>query len=129
LNNATSIIRHWWLVCSTIQALSNQYLVEGRKSFSFNGQSVTLDVDITSFLQGRYSELEGAWEGQAYQVKDQLKNYDLNGGDGNADVGKFVSGVVGVSLGPASQLGSGVVNNSYALRQMASIGSWYRNTY
>lgn len=105
MTNATGPIKHWWFVCSTISALRNMYMLEGQRAFSFSGQSVTLDVDMTQYLQSLMGDLSSAWDADKLSFKTQLKQYGLSGGDGNMDYAKFQAGAVGLSMGPASNFG------------------------
>lgn len=105
MSNATGAIRHWWFICSIISALQNMYMLEGQRSFSFSGQSVTLDVDITNYLQSLMDGLKGDWDSEKLSFKQQLKQYGLTSGDGNMAYAKFQAGTVGLSLGPASNFG------------------------
>lgn len=105
MTNATGAIKYWWFTCSIICALRNMYLLEGQRSFSFSGQSVTLDVDITNYLQSVMSDLQSSWDSDKLSFKQQLKQYGLSGGDGNMDYARFQAGAVGLSLGPASNFG------------------------
>jgi hypothetical protein len=104
MTNAQSAIYHWWMTCSIVIALRNQYLVEGNRSFQFQGQQVTLDVDITQYLQSMADTLQGQIDNEMLRFKQQLKNYGLSGGDGSMG-GKFQVGAVGLSMNPASNLG------------------------
>lgn len=103
--NATGAIRHWWFICSIISALQNMYLLEGQRSFNFSGQSVSLDVDVTNYLQTVLDSLKGDWDSQKLAFKQQLKQYGLTSGDGNMAFARFQAGTVGLSLGPASNFG------------------------
>lgn len=105
MTNAKGPIKHWWFVCSTICALRNMYMLEGQRSFSFSGQSVTLDVDMTQYIQSLMSELTSAWDADKLSFKTQLKQYGMSGGDGNMDNLRFQAGAVGLSMGPASNFG------------------------
>lgn len=103
--NATDGIRYWWYICSIICALRSMYMYEGQRSFNFSGQSVTLDVDITPYLQSMADTLQGQWDSEKLTFKQQLKQYGLTGGDGNMATASFQYGAVGLSLGPASNFG------------------------
>lgn len=105
MENATQGIRYWWYICSIICALRSMYMYEGQRSFSFSGQSVTLDVDITQYLQSMADTLQGQWDSDKLAFKQQLKQYGLVGGDGNMATASFQYGAVGLSLGPASNFG------------------------
>ena len=105
MTNATEGIRYWWFICSIISALRSMYMYEGQRSFSFSGQSVTLDVDITQYLQSMADTLQGQWDSEKLAFKQQLKQYGLTGGDGNMANASFQFGAVGLTLGPASNFG------------------------
>ena len=103
--NATGAIRHWWFICSIISALRNMYILEGQRAFSFSGQSVTLDVDMTQYIQSLLSDLQGQWDSEKLTFKQQLKQYGLVSGDGNMNNAKFQVGALGLTMNPASNFG------------------------
>jgi hypothetical protein len=105
MTNATGAIRHWWFICSIISALRNMYLLEGQRSFSFSGQSVSLDVDITQYLQTLLSDLQGQWDSEKLSFKQQLKQYGLVSGTGDMSYAKHQVGALGITMNPASNLG------------------------
>lgn len=104
LTNPQGAIYHWWMMCSIVMALQNQYLVEGLRSFSFSGQQVTLDIDVTQYIASIKDDLKGRIDNELKGFKTQLKTYGLTGGDGNMS-GKFQVGALGLTLNPASNLG------------------------
>lgn len=103
--NANGAIRHWWFVCSVISALRNMYSLEGQRSFNFSGQSVSLDVDITQYIDTLKSDLQGQWDSEKLSFKQQLKQYGLVSGDGNMNNAKFQAGALGLTMNPASNFG------------------------
>lgn len=103
--NANGAIRHWWFVCSVISALRNMYSLEGQRSFNFSGQSVSLDVDITQYIDTLKSDLQGQWDSDKLSFKQQLKQYGLVSGDGNMNNAKFQAGALGLTMNPASNFG------------------------
>ena len=56
--NAMGAVRELWLIQSEILALQAQFLMEAEKSFSFQGQAITLDVDRTQYLDNMESKLQ-----------------------------------------------------------------------
>lgn len=104
LTNAQGAIYHWWMTCSIVMALRNQYLVEGMRSFQFSGQQVTLDIDVTQYLSSIADQFQGQIDNGMLSFKQQLKNYGISGGDGSMN-GKFQVGALGLSMSPASNLG------------------------
>lgn len=111
MTNSVSANHYFWMTCSEIRALRNQYLVEGMRSFNFSGQSVTLDVDVTQYLESVASALQSEVDQNLIPYKKQLKEYNITGGDGSAIPGvtgqRRQSGAVGISMGPASNIGYG----------------------
>ena len=105
MTNATGAIRHWWFMCSIISALRNMYILEGQRAFSFSGQSVTLDVDMTQYIQSLLSDIQGQWDSDKLAFKQQLKQYGLVSGDGNMDNAKYQVGALGLTMNPASNFG------------------------
>lgn len=103
--NATDGIKYWWFICSLICALRAMYMYEGQRAFNFSGQSVSLDVDMTQYLQSMADTLQGQWDSDKLSFKQQLKQYGLTNGDGNMAVANFQFGAVGLQLGPASNFG------------------------
>lgn len=113
MTQATDAIRYWWSICSIICALRNMYMLEGQRSFSFSGQSVSLDVDITQYLESLKSDLLGQWDSDKLSFKQQLKSYGMTGGNGNMANARFQAGSLGLSLGPASNLGGYYFGRSF----------------
>lgn len=105
MTNATGAIRHWWFICSIISALRNMYILEGQRAFSFSGQSVTLDVDMTQYIQSLLSDLQGQWDSDKLSFKQQLKQYGLVSGTGDMAYAKFQVGALGLTMNPASNFG------------------------
>lgn len=102
--DATQGIRHYWMICSIIWALRNRYLLEGLRSFSFSGQSVSLDVDTTQYLEGLASTLSGEWDSAKDSFKTQLKTYGLVGGSGNMNQARLQIGALGINMSPATNM-------------------------
>ena len=99
---AASTIRYWWLMCSQAYALRILYLAEGMRSFNFSTQSISLDVDLTQYIESQASALESAIESGLPQLKQTLHKRGALGGDGS--LGSIapgrVSAAVGITHGP-----------------------------
>lgn len=101
--NAKGAIRYWWLVCSQIVALRTRFLEEAESSFDFSGQAVTLNVDITGYLDSLASNLESQLEAQLIPLKRQFHKRGILAGDGSTV--SFVArtrGAAGISASPVS---------------------------
>lgn len=72
-----------WLLCSSYYLLTAQIQAEGASAFDFSGQSVTLNVDRTQYLESAIGRLEGLIENTVKPFKKTLVKTGVTGGDGN----------------------------------------------
>lgn len=101
MTGATGPIRNFWMICSRITALRVRYLEEGLTTFQYGGAAVTLDVDVTQFLDAAASALESQLD-QLGRLKRQLHNQGTTEGVGAYQLGSRMVGAVGISYGPAT---------------------------
>ena len=98
--DATGPIRKLWLSCSQYEALRTRYLEEGLNNFSYNGASVTLDVDVTQFLESQASTLETKIQEASQKLKINLHYKGLVAGPGKWTTRTSSYGATGHSLSP-----------------------------
>lgn len=72
-----------WITCSCHCLLSSQIQAEGASSFDFSGQSVSLNMDRTSVIEGTLSRLENTLDNVVKPFKKQLIKSGVTGGSGN----------------------------------------------
>jgi hypothetical protein len=108
MTNAKGPVRYFWIKYAEIHALRSQFLAEGEKTFNFQGQAISLDVDRTQF----YSQLADNWQtlldNEVKPVKQNLIKKGVLGGDGDTSViglGHGAIGSVGITITPATQFG------------------------
>lgn len=90
MTQATGGVREFWLSYSEIEALRAQYLAEGEKSFDFQGQAISLNVDRTQYYQGLADSIQ---QGLSDSVRDYKKNLQIKGlTSGNGDVANATAG-------------------------------------
>lgn len=108
--------RHWWLVCSQIAALRSRYLEEAESTFDFSGQAVSLNVDITSLIDGLVGQLESQVDGQLIPFKMQMGTKGLTVGTGQYSSLNTVFGSVGLSQSAIARPGIQSVRNLFLVR-------------
>jgi hypothetical protein len=116
MTNALGGIREFWLLYAEKMSIDSQYLLEGEKSFNFQGAAISLDVDRTGFLDSMSSKIQGILDNEVKPFKQNLimKGYssgDGSGLNGDGDFSKTSKGAlgsVGILITPAS-LYSGVI--------------------
>jgi len=99
---ATGPIRAQWLICAQVTALRTRYLEEGLASFSYGGASVTLDQDLTQYLESQASTLEQRIEQELPTLKKELNVRGITHGSGKWDIRNHHIGVLGTSGSPVS---------------------------
>lgn len=102
MTEAEGPIRDLWLVCSQVEALRTRYLEEGLTTYSYGGASVTLDVDVTTFLESQASTLETRITDEGQRLKTSLHTRGVRGGSGKWSTKNFVTGAAGRTIGIAS---------------------------
>jgi len=103
---ARDVIRHWWLEGSKISALKSMYLREGARTFDFAGQSVTLNSDITQYIDTLANSISEGFNTEVPLLKRHLHQRGITGGDGATTRGSN-TGALQLTLGPASNIGMG----------------------
>lgn len=85
MTDATGGVREYWMTFAEVAALRAQYLAEGEKSFNFQGQSISLDIDHTQYYQGLADTLQQKLDAEMPNFKRNLKILALTSGTGNMD--------------------------------------------
>jgi len=101
--NAQGATRAFWIAASQVLLLQSQYLMEAERSFTMNGQSVTLDYDITQHYQSMASEKQAYLDTHLPPYKSNLSSKGITDGDGGL-IGPNARrvGAIGVTLNPVS---------------------------
>jgi hypothetical protein len=102
LTNAKGSIRELWLMCSKLHGLRVRYLEEGFTSFNYSGSSVTLDVDVTQYLDSTASALESRIESEGVPLKKSLAAMGILSGDGSVSRSTRVPGAMGTTMSPVT---------------------------
>ena len=100
MTDATGPIRDLWLACSQYHALKVKYLEEGLESFDYSGSAVTLNVDITQYIESTASYLEQRITEEGQRLKANIHRRGLISGAGNWGLKRNVVGAAGRSLSP-----------------------------
>lgn len=100
---ATGAIRSWWLKFSALELLRSQYMVEAERSFQLQGQSVTLDMDITQHYNQMASDINGDIQQWFGDFKKNLNRRGINAGPGTypGPNSNYVGGI-GIAITPVS---------------------------
>lgn len=100
MTGATGPIRDMWLLCSQISALRVKYLEEGLTSYQYSGAAVSLDIDITPYIEQYVSALESRLAEEGQRLKTQLHNKGQIEGSGEWTMANSNIGTFGMTLGP-----------------------------
>lgn len=104
--NAQGAIYSFWLKCAEIIALRVKYLEEGLTSFNYSGSAVQLDIDVTQFIDGLLSKLEGEVDQHLPPLKEQLYRNGITNSDGSQVIpAGYARGATGLTISPVT--GSG----------------------
>ena len=98
--NASGVIRNLWLDAARIVALRTRYLEEGLSNYSYSGAGVTLETDVTQYLEQLASTLEQRLQDEGQRVKTYLNSRGAVNGSGQFPTRNRNIGVIGVTLGP-----------------------------
>lgn len=114
--SATGPIRMHWVTCAAILLLRSQYLMEAERSMVMQGQSVALDIDISSHYQTMADEYQQFIDTYLPELKSNLNRKGILDGDGDyAGGGGALSknvGGIGIQLSPVTNLYFGYRNLS-----------------
>lgn len=105
MTNAQGPLRAFWIAASEVLLLQSQYLMEAERSFTMNGQSVTLDYDITQHYQSMAQEKQSYLDSHLPPAKSNLSSKGIVDGDGSGGVSGSMrrgGGGVGITLTPIS---------------------------
>ncbi|QRE00258.1 hypothetical protein [Burkholderia phage BCSR5] len=108
MTNALGSIREYWLLCAEYGALQAQALMEGEKSFDWQGAAISLNVDHHQYYDGMAQAILGRLDNELKPFKENLIYKGVTSGDGSADPSKLRAGAigaVGITITPASSWG------------------------
>ena len=105
MTKAKDAIRYWWLICAQWYLLRTYYLAEGMRAFDFSGQSVSLTVDLTQYLESQASNFESQIAQDMLTFKRMLHQRRVTGGDGSGTGPGRIAGRIGISFSPISRIG------------------------
>jgi hypothetical protein len=77
--NADSFVREFWLRYTEVSLLQAQYLLEGEKSYSFTGQEISVERDVTQFYQGLANDLKSQLDQDIKPIKQSLAIKGITG--------------------------------------------------
>jgi hypothetical protein len=90
--------RQFWLQCSLALLLRSQYLLEAERSMVMQGQSVTLDLDITQYYSQAASEAENYINTYLPEFKQNLNRKGILGGNGDYTGGALSRNIGGMGI-------------------------------
>jgi len=102
LNTAPAIFDTAIINCSAFAALCAQYLAEGQSTFDFSGQSVTLTIDRTQFIDAEINRLQSYMDSQLRATK---KLWVMT--SGGSSPGFIRTGALGINVGPSLNYNGG----------------------
>ncbi len=82
--NMQGVLLESWLICSAYQLLNMQYMAEGSLAFDFSGQSVSLNIDRTQYIESMLGRLQEEIENTVKPAKKLVVKAGIVGGDGSA---------------------------------------------
>ncbi len=115
---ANGPFRQFWVMCSAVRLLRSQYLLEAERSMVMQGQSVTLDIDITAYYETAASDAQAFVDQYLPEFKQNITRKGLLTGDGDYGNGGIISrnvGAMGIQLSATTNLFFGW-RNQYARR-------------
>lgn len=113
MTNADSFIREYWLKYTQVELLQAQYLLEGEKAYTFSGQAISLERDVTQYYQSMANDLKQALDADMKSIKQNMLIKGLSGGDGSTSSvnTRGSMGSVGISISPASTYNPLLIRN------------------
>jgi len=119
--NMQGVLLDSWLITSAINLLNMQYMAEGSLAFDFSGQSVSLNIDRTQYIESMLGRLESLVENQVKPLKKLLSKADITSGDGaigNKNIGGGNFGITTLSRATTTRLyGHTTYNGANAFRR------------
>ena len=102
-----------WVICSCINLLNMQYMAEGSLAFDFSGQSVSLNIDRTQYIDSILSKLDSMVENQVKPVKRLLARNGVMSGSGAVGSQSMNSnfGITTLTLSPTTRFFNGSLRN------------------
>ena len=111
--NMQGYIMESWIICAAISLLNMQYMAEGSLAFEFSGQSVSLNIDRTQYIESMLGKLDAMIENQVKPVKKLLARNGILSGDGSAGSKANNSnfGMTTLTLAPTTRFFNGSLRN------------------
>lgn len=103
---ANGPFRHFWVSCAAVLLLRSQYLMEAERSMVMQGQSVTLDLDITQYYETAAADAESFVDKYLPEFKQNLNRKGIVDGDGDYEGGALSrnTGAIGIQLSATTNL-------------------------
>lgn len=95
------------VICSCITLLNMQYMAEGSLAFDFSGQSVSLNIDRTQYIESMLGRLDSMVENEVKPLKKLLGKYGISTGDGgigNKAIGANAFGITTLTRAPTTRM-------------------------
>jgi hypothetical protein len=105
--NMQGMLANAHITCSCIALLTMQYMAEGSLAFDFSGQSVSLNIDRTQYIDSILGRLDSQVENEVKPMKKLLGKYGISTGDGsigNKAIGASAFGITTLTLAPTTRL-------------------------
>lgn len=112
--SANGPFRQFWVQCAAVRLLRSQYLLEAERSMVMQGQSVTLDLDITQYYETAAADAQAFIDQYLPEFKQNITRKGLLTGDGDYGNGGIISrnvGAMGIQLSAVTNLFFGWRNN------------------
>lgn len=84
-----------------------QYMAEGSLAFDFSGQSVSLNIDRTQYIESMLGRLDSMVENEVKPLKKLLGKYGISTGDGgigNKAIGANAFGITTLTRAPTTRM-------------------------
>lgn len=103
---ANGPFRQFWVQCSAVRLLRSQYLMEAERSMMMQGQSVTLDIDITQYYEAAAADAQAFVDQYLPEFKQNLNRKGIVDGPGDYTGGALSRnvGAMGIQLGATTNL-------------------------
>jgi hypothetical protein len=111
--NMQGVLLESWIVCACISLLNMQYMAEGSLAFEFSGQSVSLNIDRTQYIESMLGKLDTMLENQVKPLKKLLAKNGITTGDGSVGGSAMNSnfGLTRLSMSPTTRFFNGYARN------------------
>lgn len=113
MTNASVGIREFWLQYAEVDALRAQALAEGEKSFNFQGQEISLDVDKSQYYTSLADAIQARLDTEIGPFKRMLTMKGITSGDGSMTNMNGNTPKLGMSIHPLTRFPGRIVGRRW----------------